>query len=156
LSLTIRGAAGGVDMSSDELSALADHPNCFGIKLTCGNIGKGHRVSNYTRSAEFLKRKSAFLNSVIEGGEFQLLPGFSDTLLPALVAHHTGAITSTGGLFPKTVRRLYDQALKGIAGDHKAFVEAVQLQDRVSESDGIAVGLSFQGAVSGYLLSVEP
>ena len=126
----LSGAAGGIDLNSDELSSLADHPNCFGVKLTCGNIGKGNRIANYTRSAEYLKRKGAFLNSVIQGGEFQLLPGFSDTLLPALISHHTGAITSTGGLFPKTVRRLYDQSLKGIAGDHKALVEAIQLQDR--------------------------
>lgn len=117
-------------MSSDELSELADHDNCFGVKLTCGNIGKGHRIANYVRSAEYKKRKGAYLDSVVEGGDFQILPGFSDTLLSALTAHHTGCITSTGALFPKTIRRLYDQGLKGLAGDQAAFNEARQLQDR--------------------------
>lgn len=117
-------------MNSDELSELADHPNCFGVKLTCGNIGKGNRIALHTQSPEYLKRKGEYLNSVIEGGQFQLLPGFSDTFLSALLSHHTGCITSTGGLFPKTVRRLYDQGVKGLAGDQKAFKEARELQDR--------------------------
>ena len=124
---------------------MADHPNCFGVKLTCGNIGKGVRISNHTRSAEFLKKKGAFLNQVIEGGEFQLLPGFADTLLPALTVHHTGAITSTGAMVPKTVRKLYDLSLQGIAGDHKAFLAAVELQERVSRCDGIAISYGIPG-----------
>lgn len=156
-------------MSSEELSELADHPNCFGVKLTCGNIGKGNRIALYTQSPAFQKKRGEFLNSVIEGGQFQLLPGFSDTFLSALLSHHTGCITSTGGLFPKTVRRLYDQGVKGLDGDLEAFKEARQLQDRgesrrrpciflykhmwgiqadvlVARSDGIAVGYGFQGA----------
>lgn len=158
-------------MNSDELSELADHPNCFGAKLTCGNIGKGHRIALYTQSPEFLKKRKSFLDSVIEGGQFQLLPGFSDTLLSALISHHTGAITSTAGLFPKTVRRLYDQGIKGLAGDQEALKEAIQLQDRggfiptypervllmiVARSDGIAVGYGFQGAKHFLDHFVEP
>ena len=32
--LTIRGAASGIDLSSDELIQLAEHPNCFGAKVS--------------------------------------------------------------------------------------------------------------------------
>lgn len=35
------GAAGGIDLNSDDISHLANHPKCFGVKLTCASIGKG-------------------------------------------------------------------------------------------------------------------
>ena len=35
------GAASGIDLNSDDLSELADHPKCCGCKLTCAMIGKG-------------------------------------------------------------------------------------------------------------------
>lgn len=91
-------------------------------------IGKGHRLAVHTQSPEFLSRHN--LQSVTETGQFQVLPGFSESLLPALVSRHAGCITGTGNIFPKTIRRLYDQAVKGLKGDAQALVEAMALQDR--------------------------
>ena len=91
-------------------------------------IGKGHRLAVHTQSPEFLSRHN--LQSVTETGQFQVLPGFSESLLPSLVSRHAGCITGTGNIFPKTIRRLYDQAVKGLKGDAQALVEAMALQDR--------------------------
>lgn len=139
------GAASGIDLNSDELCELAEHPNCFGVKLTCGNIGKGTRVALYTSTPEFKKRRGEQLKKYTVTGDFQIGPGFVDTLFPALVARHTMCITSAGCLFPKTVRKLYDTSMKVIEGDAKAFQEARSLQDRLARSDGICVATSFVG-----------
>lgn len=76
----LSGAASGVDLDSDFLIELSEHPNCFGAKLTCAGIGKGGRLAAHTQSKEYLSRH----------GPFQVLPGFSDYLLPALVTGQTG------------------------------------------------------------------
>lgn len=93
-------------------------------------IGKGHRLAAHTQSAEFTAKRGSSLSSVTETGQFQVLPGFSESLLPALVSRHAGCITGTGNVFPKTIRRLYDQAVKGLKGDAQALAEAMALQDR--------------------------
>ncbi|ORX35393.1 dihydrodipicolinate synthase [Kockovaella imperatae] len=139
------GAASGIDLTAEEICELAEHPNCFGVKLTCGNIGKGTRVALYTSSPEFLKRRGEVLKKHTETGQFQIGPGFVDTLLPALTARHTMCITSTGCLFPKTIRKLYLTAVKGLEGDMKSFQEARVLQDRLARADGISVATSFVG-----------
>jgi dihydrodipicolinate synthase/N-acetylneuraminate lyase len=92
-------------------------------------IGKGHRLAVYTQSEEYLKGHGSRLQAVSEAG-FAILPGFSESLLPALVSRHTGCITGTGNVFPKTIRKLYDQAVKGLKGDAAALTEAMALQDR--------------------------
>jgi dihydrodipicolinate synthase/N-acetylneuraminate lyase len=138
------GAAAGIDLNSDELIKLADHPNCFGAKLTCAMIGKGQRLAAYTQSDAYVAAH-AQLKEVTATGQFQVLPGFSESLLPSLVARHTGCITGTGNVFPKTIARLYEQAVKGLQGNAEAMGEALKLQDRVARSDFIIVKAGIQG-----------
>lgn len=156
LELTTSGAAAGIDLNSDELCTLAEHPNCFGAKLTCAKIGKGQRLAAYTQTPEFLSKRGPQLASVTETGAFQVLPGFSESLLPALLAKHHGCITGTGNVFPKTISRLYTQALKGLKGDAKALEEAVKLQDRVARSDFIIVKAGIQGTKHALDHFVQP
>jgi dihydrodipicolinate synthase/N-acetylneuraminate lyase len=47
-----------------------------------------------------------------------------------LVSRHQGCITGTGNIFPKTIRKLYDQSIAGLKGDAGALAEAMALQDR--------------------------
>lgn len=140
------GAASGIDLNSDEISILADHPQCFGVKLTCAMVGKGQRIAAYTQSSEYLAKKGGMLKSVTASGLFQVLPGLSESLLPVLVAKHTGCITGTGCLFPHTIRRLYDLSFAGLQGDASALAKAMTLQDRVARSDFIVVKASFAGS----------
>ncbi|KAK4687802.1 4-hydroxy-2-oxoglutarate aldolase, partial [Tremellales sp. Uapishka_1] len=139
------GAASGIDLTSDELIELAEHPNCFGAKLTCAMIGKGQRLANHVKSSEFLAKHEQRLQSVSISGEFQVLPGFSESLLPALLGGHTGCITGTGNVFPKTIQKLYKASIAGLAGDAKALQEAMELQKRITRSDWIIVKVGIQG-----------
>ncbi|CAH0055949.1 unnamed protein product [Clonostachys solani] len=137
------GAAAGIDLNSDDISFLANHPNCFGVKLTCASIGKG-KSQQYT-SPEYLAKKGSSLRESTVSGQFLTLTGLSDYLLPALAVGHAGCIASSGGLFPKTLRRLYDTSVAGLNGDDQALDEAKKLQIRVARSDAIVCGSGIQG-----------
>lgn len=140
------GAAAGIDLDSDEISELAEHPNCFGVKLTCAMIGKGQRIATYTQSAEFVAKRRSQLQSITGSGQFLVLPGFSESLLPALIARQHGCITGTGNLFPKTMRKLYETSLAAIKGeDPAAWSKALELQDRVAASDYTIVKAGIPG-----------
>jgi dihydrodipicolinate synthase/N-acetylneuraminate lyase len=90
-------------------------------QLTCAAIGKGHRIAAHTQSKAYLSRHSPF----------QVLPGFSDYLLPALTARHTGCITGTGNVFPKLIVKLYDTAVEALkTGDAETMKQALDLQDK--------------------------
>jgi len=99
-------------------------------QLTCAKIGKGHRLAVHTQSKAFVSKHGSRLQESTVTGEFQVLPGFSESLLPALVSRHQGCITGTGNIFPKTIRKLYDQSIAGLKGDASALAEAMVLQDR--------------------------
>ncbi|KAF3134610.1 hypothetical protein EYR41_008272 [Orbilia oligospora] len=45
------GAASGLDLDSDFISKLSQHPNIVGCKLTCGNSGKLARIATATNAA---------------------------------------------------------------------------------------------------------
>ncbi|GKT44657.1 putative 4-hydroxy-2-oxoglutarate aldolase, mitochondrial [Colletotrichum spaethianum] len=61
------GVTSGVDLDSDQLSALASHHNIVAVKLTCGNVGKVIRLT------------SKFTHE-----QFGVFGGSSDYLLPTL------------------------------------------------------------------------
>jgi len=129
-------AAGGIDLDSDMLIKFSDHQNCFGAKLTCANIGKGTRLALYTQSEDYLSRHVPY----------QIFLGFSDYLLPALVSGHTGCITGTANVIPKTIVKLYETSIAALAsGDPKKMEEARKLQDLISETDWIIVKAGIGG-----------
>ena len=70
------GVTSGVDLDSDQLAALASHPNIVATKLTCGNVGKLTR-----------------LTSKFEPAHFGVFGGSSDYLLPTLHAGGNGCVT---------------------------------------------------------------
>ncbi|KAK9895133.1 aldolase [Cystobasidium minutum MCA 4210] len=130
------GAASGIDLDSDILIELSEHPNCMGAKLTCAGIGKGTRLAAHTQSKEYLSRHAPF----------HVFPGFSDYMLPAAVSGHTGVITGTGNLMPKLMVKLWDTSVEAIkTGDLEKWKEAQRLQLIVSNADWCVVKAGIGG-----------
>jgi 4-hydroxy-2-oxoglutarate aldolase len=75
----------GLDLNSDQIIELAQHPKIVGVKLTCGNTGKLARVAAATASSGF-----------------STMGGSSDFLLQTLVAGGHGVIAGLGNLAPVT------------------------------------------------------
>ncbi|CAG8236676.1 unnamed protein product [Penicillium salamii] len=80
----------GIDMNSDTMSELAQHPNIVGVKLTCGNAGK------VTRLTEEYSHE-----------QFAVYAGSSDWLIPCLAGGGGGCVTGIANVFPKCVAHLY-------------------------------------------------
>lgn len=63
--------AGGIDIDSDMLLELSQHPNIVGCKLTCGNVGKANRVAAVRPMTEYIVmggKSDHFLPVLIGGG----------------------------------------------------------------------------------------
>ena len=63
--------AGGIDIDSDMLLELSEHPNIIGCKLTCGNMGKLTRVASVRPMEEFNAmggKSDHFLAALLGGG----------------------------------------------------------------------------------------
>lgn len=78
------GACSGLDLSSDTILALAEHPNIVGVKLTCGNTGKLARVVAGTR-----------------GTTFRTFGGSADFAIQTLAVGGHGVIAGLANVAPK-------------------------------------------------------
>ncbi|KAH6897413.1 dihydrodipicolinate synthase [Thelonectria olida] len=106
------GVTAGIDLDSDQLSAMATHPNIVAVKLTCGNVGKLTR-----------------LTSKFKHEQFGVFGGSSDYLLPTLHAGGSGCVTGMGNIFPASTSGVYDLWKAG------RTEEAKELQDDVANAE---------------------
>ncbi|KAB8238489.1 dihydrodipicolinate synthase family protein [Aspergillus alliaceus] len=109
------GASSGLDLTSDDILALSEHPNIIGVKLTCGNTGKLARVAAQAKP------------------EFLTFGGSADFTLQTLVAGGAGIIGGTANLIPRScvyVMKLYNEG---------RIKEAQQAQAVVARADWHAI-----------------
>ncbi|KAH8808498.1 mitochondrial putative 4-hydroxy-2-oxoglutarate aldolase [Xylogone sp. PMI_703] len=121
------GGANGVDLSSDTIITLSQHPNIAGVKLTCGNTGKLNRVAAATRSSK------ATSNTSSSAPPFLVLAGSADFTLQALVAGGHGILAGLANIAPKScleVVKLYREGKMG---------EALKMQEIVARGDWTAI-----------------
>ncbi|KAL0261332.1 hypothetical protein SLS55_002762 [Diplodia seriata] len=90
------GVTSGIDLDSDQLAALAAHPNIVAVKLTCGNVGKAVRLA-----------------STFSPAQFGVYGGSSDYLVPTLEAGGVGCVTGLANVFPAATARVFDLWTEG-------------------------------------------
>ncbi|CAD6579708.1 MAG: hypothetical protein CYPHOPRED_000990 [Cyphobasidiales sp. Tagirdzhanova-0007] len=104
--------ASGIDLDSDLLIDLSKHLNIVGCKLTCGNLGKLHRIAK-----------------AVPGDKFAVLGGKSEFMLHALVGGSSGTIGALVNYTPAIHVELFRRYVNGdLAG-------AKELQDIISDAD---------------------
>ncbi|PHH83275.1 hypothetical protein CDD82_2455 [Ophiocordyceps australis] len=107
---------GGLDLDSDTILALAEHPNIVGAKLTCGNAGKLARIVAGT-----------------VGTGFRTFGGSADSTMQTLAVGGHGVISGLANVAPRAcneVVRLYNAGRSD---------EAVRLQGVVARGDWAAI-----------------
>ncbi|KLU91344.1 dihydrodipicolinate synthase [Magnaporthiopsis poae ATCC 64411] len=102
------GVTGGIDVDSDQIAALAEHPNIVAAKLTCGNIGKVVRLA-----------------SKFSPAQFGVYGGSADYLVPTLEGGGVGCVTGMGNVFPRATARVYDLWRDGKKDEAKKLQELV-------------------------------
>ncbi|KAI5861987.1 dihydrodipicolinate synthetase [Durotheca rogersii] len=117
------GACSGLDLSSDVIIALAEHPNIVGVKLTCGNTGKLARVAAATTQ----KGDTASVHP------FRTFGGSVDFTLQTLVVGGHGIIGGTANIAPRACLRLIELWEQG------RLSEARSLQAVVARGDWAAI-----------------
>ncbi|KAL2430775.1 putative 4-hydroxy-2-oxoglutarate aldolase, mitochondrial [Exophiala dermatitidis] len=120
---------GGIDLSSDVITALAKHPNIVGCKLTCGNTGKLNRIAHAADAATATRTNSGWM----------CMGGSADFIVQALVAGGSGVVVGLGNIVPKLCVKVF--GLYKIGKLH----EAQKLQAILARAD-LVVG---EGGVAG-------
>ncbi|KAK7975980.1 hypothetical protein PG989_014443 [Apiospora arundinis] len=131
------GGANGLDLSSDIIVKLAQHPKIVGAKFTCGNTGKLSRVAAATR-----KMAKSFDP---ERPEFVVLAGSADFTIQSLVAGGHGILAGLANIAPKACLKTIDLYRSG------DYEEAQRMQDVVAQGDWTAI----QGGVVGVKAGLE-
>ncbi|KAJ6607375.1 hypothetical protein B0H10DRAFT_2072062 [Mycena sp. CBHHK59/15] len=113
----------GIDLDSDTIATLAQHPNIVGAKLSCGQIGKLQRLA-----------------STFPASEFTVFAGRSDFFFTSLLCGGAGLIGATVNVLPKVHGKLLKLHQKG------SFKEAMELQAKLGHADWAMQKL---GGISG-------
>lgn len=129
------GAVGGLDLSSDVITKLAQHPNIVGVKLTCGNTGKLARVAAAT--------KKLSKSHDPQRPEFLVLAGSADFTIQSLVAGGHGILAGLANISPKACIKTVQLYQSG------AYAEAQALQEVVAAGDWAAIQSGVVGTKEG-------
>ncbi|KAF3761445.1 aldolase [Cryphonectria parasitica EP155] len=129
------GAVGGLDLSSDVITKLAEHPNIVGVKLTCGNTGKLARVAAAT------KKLSKNYNP--QRPDFLVLAGSADFTIQSLVAGGHGILAGLANISPKACIRTMQLFHSG------SLAEAQEMQAVVAAGDWAAIQSGVVGTKEG-------
>lgn len=129
------GAVSGLDLNSDTIIELAQHPNIVGCKLTCGNTGKLNRIAAATRAATVSD----------PGSGFMCMGGSVDFTLQTLIGGGSGIIGGMANIAPKTCVKLVELFEAG------QLKEARKLQAVVARGDWAAIQGGIIGTKAGLM-----
>lgn len=104
------GVVSGLNVNSEMLQILGEHPNIVAVKLTCGTIASVARTAAKFGPGLRLKDND---NKDAGQPQFVALAGQSDWLVPALSVGGTGCVTGMANLYPKTCMEIFNLYVAG-------------------------------------------
>lgn len=113
------GVTNGVTIAPETYTALAQHPNIVGCKMSHGNVSYHVQVS---------------LDPEIDHNKFRVYSGFGQQLGPIVFFGAAGVIDGLAAIYPKTVARLFSLAEKRPI-EPAALEEIQKLQYVVSSAE---------------------
>ena len=123
------GAVAGIDMDSDLIIWISQHPNIVGTKFTCGNVGKLTRVA---RALDAVRPGH-------KGSGYMAFGGMADFTMQTLASGGSGIIAGGANVLPRTIVNVWDTWAQG------KVEEAMEMQKVLSQGDWVLT----KGAVSG-------
>lgn len=113
------GAVSGVDMDSDLIIRLGQHPSIVGTKFTCGSTGKLTRVALGTDA------KTPFS----EGSGYMAFGGMCDFTLQTLVSGGSGIIAGGANVMPKVCAKVWNLYAEGKKDEAQALQKILSKGD---------------------------
>jgi len=126
------GAVAGIDMDSDFIIKISEHPNVVGTKFTCGNTGKLTRVALATNA---VTTKST-------GSGYMAFGGMADFTVQTLASDGSGIIAGGANVMPKTIVRVWNLWAEG------KKEKAIELQKLLSKGDWVLTKAAIPGTKS--------
>lgn len=102
----------GLDLDSEIIADIAQHPKVVGVKLTCGSVAKIARLS-----------------ATFPVDRFAVFGGQSDFLVGGLSAGSAGCIAAFGNIFPRLVVRIFDLWSQGQYDEAKRLQSVASLAE---------------------------
>ncbi|KAG7442303.1 aldolase [Guyanagaster necrorhizus] len=116
----------GLNLDSDAIVDLAEHPNIVGAKLACGEMGKLHRLA-----------------SVFSPSEFGIYTSTTDCMLHGLISGCAGTMSASPNIIPKLHVALYDLFKLG------KMDEGLKLQTNIAHADWVVRKLAPLAGIFG-------
>lgn len=137
------GAVAGIDMDSDLIIRISQHPNVVGTKFTCGNTGKLSRVARAMNAATLaspLVPKPT--ESTSSTSTYAAFGGFADFALQTLVSGGTGVLAGGANVLPRLCVEVFN-----LWGQGK-LAEAMEMQQVLSAGDWVLSKTAIPGTKS--------
>jgi L-threo-3-deoxy-hexylosonate aldolase len=128
------GAVAGIDMDSDFMIKLAEHPNIIGTKFTCGNTGKLTRVALATNAVSLLHPSAK--------SKYMAFGGMADFTAQTAISGGSGIIAGGANVLPKTCVKVWNLCKEG------KWDEAFDLQRTLSKGDWVLTKAAIPGTKS--------
>ncbi|RPB25003.1 aldolase [Terfezia boudieri ATCC MYA-4762] len=126
------GAVAGIDMDSDLIIKLFQHPNIVGTKFTCANTGKLARVALETDSYTPSKKGSGYM----------AFSGMSDFIVQGLAVGGSGVIAGGANVAPKANVKVFNLFAEG------KIQEAFRAQALLAKGDWVLTKSAIPGTKS--------
>jgi L-threo-3-deoxy-hexylosonate aldolase len=127
------GAVAGIDMTSDLIIRVSQHPNVVGTKFTCGNTGKLTRVAKamnaVTLPSPLSKPATNGYSSSSPPPSYMAFGGFADFALQTLISGGSGILGGGANVLPRLCVQVFNLWSKG------DLARAMETQKLLSAAD---------------------
>ncbi|KAL4954491.1 hypothetical protein BDW69DRAFT_205175 [Aspergillus filifer] len=141
------GAVAGIDMDSDLIIRISQHPNVVGTKFTCANTGKLTRVA---RALHAIKPESPLaptkssvpVTKTSAAHPYVAFGGIADFTLQTLASGGSAILAGGANVLPKLCVKVFQLWEQG------KFTEAMEAQGLLSQADWVLTKAAIPGTKS--------
>lgn len=146
------GAVAGIDMDSDLIIRISEHPNIVGTKFTCANTGKLTRVAAalgaITPSSPLAPtQRTASVSKPSAKHPYIAFGGIADFTLQTLVSGGSAILAGGANVLPRLCVRIFTLWSEG------KLAEAIETQQQLSAADWVLTKAAIpgtKGAIQSY------
>ncbi|CAG7917510.1 unnamed protein product [Penicillium olsonii] len=146
------GAVAGIDMDSDLIIRISEHPNIVGTKFTCANTGKLTRVATALGaitppSPLAPAQRTATISKPDAKHPYVAFGGIADFSLQTLVSGGSAILAGGANVLPRLCVRIFTLWSEG------RLTEAIEAQQQLSAADWVLTKAAIpgtKGAIQSY------
>ncbi|KAI9928990.1 hypothetical protein ASPWEDRAFT_128595 [Aspergillus wentii DTO 134E9] len=140
------GAVAGIDMDSDLIIRISQHPNIVGTKFTCANTGKLTRVARalnaITPASPLAPTQKIPSTKTVENHPYVAFGGIADFSLQTLVSGGSAILAGGANVIPRLCVQIFNLWSAG------RLTEAIEAQSQLSAADWVLTKAAIPGTKS--------